>query len=84
MLIMQILLFNMAFLLELCFVKVKWLQTQEIYKHQENHIKIFVYSLLFLCYKSHIFSISKNCEKTYNMYRETLLELGFWRFTSAH
>lgn len=39
MLIMQILLFKMAFLL--CFVKVKWLQTQEFYKHQENHIKIF-------------------------------------------
>lgn len=75
MLIMQILLFNKAFLLELCFVKVKWLQTQESYKHQENRIKIFVYSSLFLCYKPHIFSISKICEKL-----TTCIKRHFWNW----
>lgn len=61
---MQILLFKIAFLLELCFVKVKWLQTQEFYKHQGNHIKTSVYFIIIsMLQAAYFFYQCKICEK---------------------
>lgn len=40
------LLFKATCLLELCFIKVEWIQTQEFHKRQGNHVKIFVYFII--------------------------------------